>query len=504
MSAVRKRKKYNVRDLYKFQRTVSGSNEHCCVPLCSASSRYNGDLSFHRFPKNTGLRAQWLHKIRRTGFSVTPHSKVCSRHFEDNQILNTAKGRRILAASSVPSLFEWNNYTNKTRAGVWERRTLPSSPEPGPEPEEEAEQPVPIMVPMVVEHDYGASRTVCVDREQYEDMLREIEELRQQLQTYHLQNSFGLRRFASSPEDIRFYTRFPSYEHLMAFWNLIEAATAKIVRVTRARKTYATSTTTESPLTRPTKLLPIDELFLFLTYLSTGCTQRELGHRFNIHRATVSRIIVTWTNFLYSLLGSVCIWMSPAAVKASLPHDFDGGYSNTQVVLDCTELQCQTPSSLLLQSEVFSTYKSHCTFKAIVGMSPHGALTFVSALFEGSMSDKEVFRQSGIMSLLTPDMAIMVDKRFSVDDLVPGITVHRPAFLSKRTQIPEVNVLKTQSIARLRVRVKRMIRRVKENKLFDTTIPLSISGSINQLFTVACLLSNYQNGPLVKKWRYEN
>ena len=70
--------------------------------------------------------------------------------------------------------------------------------------------------------------------------------------------------------------------------------------------------------------------------------------------------------------------------------------------------------------------------------------------------------------------------------------------------MPEVDVLQTQSIARLRVHVERMIRRVKENKLFDSVIPLSITGSINQIFTVACLLSNYQNGPLVKRWRQEN
>nr|XP_055049623.1 uncharacterized protein LOC129435205 [Misgurnus anguillicaudatus] len=452
-AAVVRKKRYNVRDGSKFLRAVGGSKEHCCVPLCSASSRYNTHLSFHCFPKDTNLRAQWLHKIRRARFTVTPHTKVCSRHFHENDIHTTARGRRVLAVGCVLSLFEWNNYTKVSRAGVWERRSRPPSPEPDmPGPDEDIEQPV--MVPMVVDHDYGASRTVCVDRERYEDA-------------------------------------FPSYEHLMAFWHLIEAATAKIVRVTRANKNYATTTTTESPLTRPTKLLPIDELFLFLTYLSTGCTQRELGHRFNIHRATVSRIIVTWANFLYCLLGSVCIWMSPAAVKASLPHDFDGSYSNTQVVLDCTELRCQTPSSLLLQSEVFSNYKSHCTFKAMVGMSPHGALTFVSALFEGSMSDREVFRQSGITSLLTPDMAIMVDKGFLVEGLVPG-PVHRPAFLSKMAQM---------SIARLRVHIERLIRRVKENKLFDTTIPLSIAGSINQIFTVACLLSNYQNRPLVKKWR---
>uniref|UniRef100_A0A1A8PT11 Si:dkey-177p2.16 n=2 Tax=Nothobranchius rachovii TaxID=451742 RepID=A0A1A8PT11_9TELE len=113
-----------------------------------------------------------------------------------------------------------------------------------------------------------------------------------------------------------------------------------MVRVTSDQKSLSTSTSTESPVNRPTKLLPIDELFLFLSYLATGCTQRELCHKFNIHRAT---------------------------------------------------------------SEVFSAYKSHCTFKALIGMSPHGALTFVSALFEGSISDKEIFRHSGISSLLTDD-----------------------------------------------------------------------------------------------------
>ncbi|XP_037539733.1 agmatinase, mitochondrial-like [Nematolebias whitei] len=64
------------------------------------------------------------------------------------------------------------------------------------------------MVPMVVDHDYGASRTVCVDREQYHSMLREIEQLKEQLRSCSLQKPFGLERFSTSPEDIRFYTRF--------------------------------------------------------------------------------------------------------------------------------------------------------------------------------------------------------------------------------------------------------------------------------------------------------
>ncbi|KAL3999491.1 heat-stable enterotoxin receptor [Sarotherodon galilaeus] len=214
----------------------------------------------------------------------------------------------------------------------------------------------PASIPLTEEHDYAASPLIVVDRIKYETMSREIEELRRQLESYHLTQEFGLQ--------------FPSYEHLMAFWNLIQEATSRMVRVTSGQKSLSTSTSTESPVNRPTKLLPVDELFLFLNYLATGCTQRELCHKFNIHRATVSRILVSWSNFLYTLLGSVSIWMAPGRVRANCPTDFSGTYKNTQVILDCTEMRCQTPSSLLLQSEVFSTYKLHSTLKRLLACPP--------------------------------------------------------------------------------------------------------------------------------------
>ena len=53
-------------------------------------------------------------------------------------------------------------------------------------------------------------------------------------------------------------------------------------------------------------------------------------------------------------------------------------------------------------------------------------------------------------------------------------------------------------MACLRVPVERSIRRVKENKLFDKDIPLSVCGNIEELFNVACFVVNDQNGPLVE------
>ncbi|KAG5831786.1 hypothetical protein ANANG_G00282880 [Anguilla anguilla] len=111
-----------------------------------------------------------------------------------------------------------------------------------------------------------------------------------------------------------------------------------------------------------------------MNHLALGLKQKDLAHRFQIHRSTASRITATWANYLFTILGSVKIWLSEEEVKAKLPEVFKE-YADTHVVLDCTELRCQTPSSLLLQSEVYSIYKSQGIFKGMTGMAPHGAVT---------------------------------------------------------------------------------------------------------------------------------
>lgn len=55
--------------------------------------------------------------------------------------------------------------------------------------------------------------------------------------------------------------------------------------------------------------------------------------------STVSRTIITWTNFPYTLLRAVTIWMLQEEVTANLPEEFKS-YPDTQVIVDCTELRC--------------------------------------------------------------------------------------------------------------------------------------------------------------------
>lgn len=74
----------------------------------------------------------------------------------------------------------------------------------------------------------------------------------------------------------------------------------------------------------------------------------------------------------------------------------------------------------------------------------------------------------------------MVDKGFLVDNLVP-VKVYWPASSSKSDQTSAHDVTETQPIAPGTVHVEKLFRRAHENRLFDTNITLSISGSINQL-----------------------
>ena len=68
------------------------------------------------------------------------------------------------------------------------------------------------------------------------------------------------------------------------------------------------------------------------------------------------------------------------------------------------------PSSLLLNSELFSSYKNHTTVKALLGISPKGFSTFIGQLYSSSISDREMVEQSGILNL--PGDSVMADKAF--------------------------------------------------------------------------------------------
>ncbi|KAI4819130.1 hypothetical protein KUCAC02_004407 [Chaenocephalus aceratus] len=68
-----------------------------------------------------------------------------------------------------------------------------------------------------------------------EALKMQVRERQLQLEVLQLRSRFGIQRLAGSDEDIRFYTRFATYKHFLAFWKLVEpSANTKMVRITNA------------------------------------------------------------------------------------------------------------------------------------------------------------------------------------------------------------------------------------------------------------------------------
>ena len=69
---------------------------------------------------------------------------------------------------------------------------------------------------------------------------------------------------------------------------------------------------------------------------------------------------------------------------------------------------------------------------------------------------------------------------------------HYSTFLNYKEQLAEEEPEQTKQIAMLRIHVERAIQRVKEYHIFDSPIAMSLSGSINQIWTVCYLLTNFR------------
>lgn len=213
-------------------------------------------------------------------------------------------------------------------------------------------------------------------------------------------------------------------------------------------------------------LSPVNQLFLLLVWLKNGFSLSHTAWLFHTPKSTVSRYIITWVNFVHFSLGSLPIWPTKQQVQETMPESFKRTYPTTRCIIDCTELFCQSPSSLNIQNGHFSHYKHHVTYKGLIGIAPSGAITFISQLYSGSISDKAIVNRCGILKkeLWDDNDSVMADRGFTIEDELKCLNVQLniPAFLDGREQLTKGEVKESQSIASVRIHVERAIQRVKK------------------------------------------
>ena len=204
---------------------------------------------------------------------------------------------------------------------------------------------------------------------------------------------------------------------------------------------------------------------------------RDLAHRFKVSESTVSLIFRTWIRLLRSELEPLIILPPRSVLQHHLPPLFKQNSPNTTLIIDCTEFEMERPSSLDNQSACYTQYKSRTTMKALIGITPSGATAFVSELYPGSISDKEIVKRSGLLEVLQPGDEIMSDKGFLIqDELVSvGATLVMPKFLKNRKQFTKEEAEHNKKAACLRVHVERCMERIKNWHILDRKIPISLA-----------------------------
>ena len=210
-----------------------------------------------------------------------------------------------------------------------------------------------------------------------------------------LQCQFSLDKIKDDNAAILFYTGFPNYETLMSFYHYVEPKLQKMQYWKGEKHLKANQPYQEKDKNKPgpsRKLSHLDEFLLVLMRLKAGLFVQDLADRFGISTSLVSRICITWINLLYLELNDIFPFPSQELVRKNMPQEF-AEYPTTRIILDCSEIFIHRPSAMLAQSETWSDYKHHNTWKVLVGITPNGQVSYLSHLWGGRVSDKQITRE---------------------------------------------------------------------------------------------------------------
>ena len=123
-------------------------------------------------------------------------------------------------------------------------------------------------------------------------------------------------------------------------------------------------------------------------------------------------------------------------VELHKPACFKNKYKGTTVIIDTTEIYIEKPSNPEAQQVTFSTYKDSNTLKALVGITPSGSVCFISDLYGGSISDKEITSKSGFINKLQRGDEVMANRGFNIQEMLASksVRVNVPPFMNQSGQ----------------------------------------------------------------------
>ena len=203
-----------------------------------------------------------------------------------------------------------------------------------------------------------------------------------------------------------------------------------------------------------------DQVLVTLMKIRLGLKNADLAYRFHVCASTISQVINNCILVLATRMRFMIHWPTVFEVRKNLPKVFRRKkYSNCIVIIDCTEIFTERPYNLSARAKTWSNYKHHHTLKFLVGITPYGAVSFLSSCFGGRVSDKEITARSGFYDKLRHGDMVMADRGFTIQAELAkkGATLEIPPFIAGQNQLAGKTVRGDRRLSNLSIHVERAI-----------------------------------------------
>lgn len=141
-------------------------------------------------------------------------------------------------------------------------------------------------------------------------------------------------------------------------------------------------------------------------------------------------------------------------VHKVMPHQFVEAFRHSvAVIIDCFKIFTEKPSNLKAHAQMFSSLKHNYTMKYLTGITPKGAVCFLSKGWESRTSDQYITLNSGFLDNLLPGDIVLADIGFDIQENVGMllVEVQLPAFTKGHCQLATRDVEVTRKIAPFRI-----------------------------------------------------
>ena len=241
-----------------------------------------------------------------------------------------------------------------------------------------------------------------------------------------------------------------------------------------------------------TRLSLEDHLLIVFMKLKLGLLNRDIAFRFMLSSSIISNIFRSWITILANHLKHFIVWPDRGSICYNLPQCFKKKYPDAVCIIDCSEIFIQRPTNLTAHAQTWSNYKHTNTTKYLIGISPAGAIMFLSCGWGGRVSDKQVTIDSGFIDKLEVGDCILADRGFNVKAELAGkgAILKIPSFTKGKKQLAGSEVDMSRQLSNVRIHVERVIGRIKKFRILNSIIPITQVDLIDDIVVTICAAVN--------------